>query len=38
MYVRPVARGPGLGKALLERLLEEAHQIGYERVLLDSAR
>jgi len=37
MYVRPHARNSGLGRALLNRLLEEAHQVGYERVLLDSA-
>jgi GNAT superfamily N-acetyltransferase len=38
MYVRPEARNRGLGRALLNQLLEEAHQIGYERVRLDSAR
>lgn len=38
MYVRLQARNQGLGRALLNRLLEEAHQIGYERVRLDSAR
>lgn len=38
MYVRPEARNKGLGRALLNRLLEEARHIGYERVLLDSAR
>jgi GNAT superfamily N-acetyltransferase len=38
MYVRPHARNSGLGRALLNRLLEEARQVGYKRVRLDSAR
>jgi len=38
MHVRPEARNRGLGRALLNQLLEEAGQIGYERVRLDSAR
>lgn len=38
MYVRPEGRNQGLGRALLDQLLEEACQIGYERVRLDSAR
>lgn len=38
MYVRPQARKRGLGRALLNELLEQAHQIGYERIRLDSAR
>ena len=38
MYVRPQARKRGLGRALLNQLLEEARQIGYKRVCLDSAR
>lgn len=38
MYVRTQARNRGLGRALLNELLEEARQIGYERVRLDSAR
>ena len=37
MYVCPGNREQGLGRALLSRLLEEANQIGYKRVRLDSA-
>jgi GNAT superfamily N-acetyltransferase len=38
MYVRPQARNQGLGRALLNQLLEETRQIGYEWVRFDSAR
>jgi GNAT superfamily N-acetyltransferase len=38
MFVRPAARKLGLGSALLDRLLVEAAQMGYQRVRLDSAR
>ena len=38
MYVRPSHRKAGLGRALLNRLLQEAHHIGYQLVRLDSAR
>jgi GNAT superfamily N-acetyltransferase len=38
MYVRPEARGKGVGRALLRRLLEEARLVGYQTVRLDSAR
>jgi len=38
MYVRPQARKKGLGRALLNQLLEEARQSGYARIRLDSAR
>jgi len=37
MYVRPEQRGKGLGKALLTRLIDDAKQIGYTKILLDSA-
>ena len=38
MYVRPQARKRGLGRALLNQLLEEAQQIGYRWIRLDSAQ
>ena len=37
MYVRPVARKAGLGRALLGSLMTEAKVAGYSRVRLDSA-
>jgi GNAT superfamily N-acetyltransferase len=38
MYVCSNDRGRGIGRVLIQRLLEEAGSIGYERVRLDSAR
>ncbi|HKJ54700.1 MAG TPA: GNAT family N-acetyltransferase [Nitriliruptoraceae bacterium] len=38
MFVRPAARGCGVGKSLLDELVTAARSIGYDRVLLDSAR
>jgi len=38
MYVRPESRKSGLGRAMINRLVAEAIQIGYERIRLDSAR
>lgn len=38
MYVRPSCRGRGIGRALLEALIQEATIAGYPRMRLDSAR
>ncbi len=37
MYVRPAFRGAGIGRALLEAVLERARRAGYATVRLDSA-
>jgi putative acetyltransferase len=36
LYVRPDYRGDGVGRALVGRLMQEARQAGYERIVLDS--
>lgn len=36
MYIRPAYRGLGLGKNLLEKLIDLARERGYERVRLDT--
>lgn len=38
MFVRQGFRGKGIGRALLESVIDEARKIGYSRVRLDSAR
>jgi GNAT superfamily N-acetyltransferase len=36
LYLRPQFRGKGVGRALAERVIAEARQIGYRRMLLDT--
>ncbi|WP_312938583.1 GNAT family N-acetyltransferase [Oscillibacter sp.] len=36
MYVRPQYRGKKISGALLDRLLADAHEIGYQKMLLDT--
>jgi GNAT superfamily N-acetyltransferase len=38
MYVRPEFRGQGIGRVLLEALIAQAQQIGYQTLRLDSTR
>ena len=36
LYIRPEFRQHGLGRVLIERILDEAKRIGYQRMLLDT--
>ena len=38
MYVRPRARGHGIGRAILERLLADAYTIGYQAARLETLK
>jgi ribosomal protein S18 acetylase RimI-like enzyme len=37
MYVKPEFRGQGIGRSLLENIIYEAANIGYSKLLLDTA-
>jgi GNAT superfamily N-acetyltransferase len=37
MFVRPSARGLGVGRAIVERLIADARELGFETIYLESA-
>lgn len=37
MFVRPTARGLGVGRAIVERLIDDARALGFETIYLESA-
>jgi GNAT superfamily N-acetyltransferase len=37
MFVRPTARGLGVGRAIIGQLIDDARALGYETVYLESA-
>jgi GNAT superfamily N-acetyltransferase len=37
MFVRPTARGLGVGRAIVERLIADARALGFETIYLESA-
>ena len=37
MFVRPSARGLGVGRAIVERLIDDARALGFETIYLESA-
>jgi putative acetyltransferase len=36
LFVRPTHRGTGLGRTLVESLIDEAHRLGYKKMRLDT--
>jgi GNAT superfamily N-acetyltransferase len=36
LFLRPAARGKGVGRILVNRLIAEAREIGYQRMVLDT--
>ena len=38
LYVRPASRGRDIGRALVQRIIDEGRQIGYKRMRLDAIR